>query len=399
MILVAGCTTVPAKDFAAYKEAFGAARSAGEEVLLDYSAALEQRDRLAAEVSAAELQDEAASLKRDVEELREERESADRFRFTVQQFVAAESAEDDVAVRMRAWQVVEAYNDALTALAEGRPASEVGSAVDGLLQAIGSLPIDAVQAALKTFAPFAPDVKQVLALVQKEMAARRFARAVRAASPLIKGFLRLLLSDADNFYNVRFGLYEREYNARYASARILQKNLSVLLVSFIPSPSSGSQTAPEAAATTVPVTVPVNLPPTRLTMREDSARGDQELIQQVNADLLKFSGWRRDNLLATPNRPTGARREPAAQTQLMELAIEVRNLAEQAKAADARMLAYKQVVTNYVRLVLQLEVSVDGLLKSVDEAPRSTPPIADLLRVVLNVRRSLASFDKAEKTE
>ena len=364
-----GCRTVPAGDFSAYKEAFAQGRSAGEQVLLDYAAAMEQTARLQKAVDDAKDAQEAAARKISVVELRAEREEAALLEFPVAEVAAAEQVEDAVGVRMRAWEVIAAYNDALTKLAEGRPASEVESAVGGLLQSLQSLPIAAVQSAMKAAAPFVPDVTQIVALVRRQLELKQFAQSVRSASPLIKGFLQLLRADVKDMYEIRFALYKRDGLARRNQARDLQTGMVPLLTTF------GGQ-----ATTAVEST-------------------DQELVDQTNAALLQFHKWNRANLLAVPARATNAVRTPEAQAQLVDMATQVKALGEQVESSRLQMLAYREVVVNYVRLLHELERRIDALATATEQAPRTLPPITDVLRFAVNVRRALATYQNAKSAK
>ena len=52
-ILAAGCTTVPTREFATYKETFTMARAAGEDVILDYGATVTHVEDLKAKRAVA----------------------------------------------------------------------------------------------------------------------------------------------------------------------------------------------------------------------------------------------------------------------------------------------------------------------------------------------------------
>src|SRR5688500_16712478 len=129
-----GCSAVPAAEFAGYRRAFDDARAAGEQVLLDYSAAKVEHAALAAGDGAPATRPSGLA-------------SDDRFALDIDRIVDQAGGVDEVEVRLQAWAVVAAYNDALTRLAEGRPPDEVGVAVGGLLGALKSFPVEALSAA------------------------------------------------------------------------------------------------------------------------------------------------------------------------------------------------------------------------------------------------------------
>lgn len=109
---IISCTTVPTKEFATYKEAFSQARSAGEEVLFDYAAAVKEYEKEKA-IKAKEKQSSKKS--------EETPGKIKRPRIYDPVAAASPAAEiDHIAVRMKAWDTVARYNDVLTGLAEGK---------------------------------------------------------------------------------------------------------------------------------------------------------------------------------------------------------------------------------------------------------------------------------------
>src|SRR4051794_10416057 len=92
-VIATGCTTVPTKEFQSYKDAFKEARTAGEQVLLDYGA--------------------AAALQKESEGKRAAAAPQRRIRATAfdASLKSDKASVDHVAVRMKAWDVVSRYDD------------------------------------------------------------------------------------------------------------------------------------------------------------------------------------------------------------------------------------------------------------------------------------------------
>jgi len=114
------CTSVPIREFTSYRQVFADARAAGEQVLFDYSAAVKEYD-LARKQLAGEPAESRASLTAE-NDLPPDAGSPPA------EGNAADLA--DVAVRIRAWDVVQRYNDFLLDLAEGKSAAQVSAAVN-----------------------------------------------------------------------------------------------------------------------------------------------------------------------------------------------------------------------------------------------------------------------------
>src|SRR5688500_10144464 len=112
-----GCTTIPDQQFASYREVFQATRTEGEKVLADFAAAKDeakQRERPKPGAPLSATRGLNAALK-------------------LQPFSAqpAKPGEDAVAVRLKAWQVTQTYNEALAAIAAGVKQHVVESNVNG----------------------------------------------------------------------------------------------------------------------------------------------------------------------------------------------------------------------------------------------------------------------------
>lgn len=204
VVLLSACTAVPTQQFSTYKETFAKAQAAGEEVLIDHAAARTKVVELSASRQAAR--------------------PAETERLTkVPQVSVSEAvkATDDVAVRMRAWNVVGRFNDAITALAEGRSAAEVPTAADGVLQSLNAFPIDGVKDLGADLVPFAGAIKGLLAAAEREISKQAFLHALTNYGPVIRNnFIGLLRRDIDEFYRVRFGLNDLEYRQIFLTLEI-----------------------------------------------------------------------------------------------------------------------------------------------------------------------------------
>src|SRR5687768_6103177 len=113
-LLLAGCTSLPATEFSAYRNAFDAARTAGEQVTLDYGAAVAEnklrRSQVAASTRPAPLSSNSKTT------------------FSVAAVMESSSVSGDVAERLRAWQVVADFNEALVSIAEGKSSRDLDAA-------------------------------------------------------------------------------------------------------------------------------------------------------------------------------------------------------------------------------------------------------------------------------
>ena len=191
-IVLMGCTVLPVKEFSNYREAVGKAREAGETVLTDYSAALAEQSALQATRKSGQPMRPGA-----IDPLT---------------LATGSATLDYVAVRYQAWAVVGKYNEALVSLAEGRSASGVAAAVDGLVNSLSQSPFSQATELASAAAPFLGPLKVLLEEADKEMSRQRFLAGLKTGLPLINEKLIPLLSkDVQLMAEVRFGLNDLQY--------------------------------------------------------------------------------------------------------------------------------------------------------------------------------------------
>jgi hypothetical protein len=194
--LGAGCTTIPQKKFAAYREAFQAARAQSETVLADFAAARIQKEQLKKPAAAAapansSLQSVAAISDFQIDPLK--------------------PAEDAVQIRLAAWEVLAKYNEALAAVAAGVSQKEVEDSVNGFIGALKNFPINEVAKVGAEAAPYGAAISGIIQLIEVEVRARKFKDAVLKAEPPLRAFNKLLQEDAVKIYEVRWSLYENAH--------------------------------------------------------------------------------------------------------------------------------------------------------------------------------------------
>ena len=166
LVLLVGCTNVPMKDFSAYKEAFDQARKASEQVLYDYAAAKKEFDALGFKKSAID------------KPIRQQK-------FDTDKIAAAADPVDDVAIRLRAWEVTALYNKVLTDLAEGKPAEQVAGAMEGLVDSLANFPVKAFQNVASELTPVTGILTTVLTEIQRDYDRKRVIDAMVEVSPKI----------------------------------------------------------------------------------------------------------------------------------------------------------------------------------------------------------------------
>lgn len=341
-IAAAGCTTVPTREFASYQDAFAQAREAGEEVLLDYGAALKESQVILLQQPPASPQARQRLVSFDPSAANQP------------------TSEDQVAVRMQAWDVVARYNDLLTDLAEGKAANELAGAVDGLSSSLAAFPISAVALSATQVSGYLAPLKPLALEAVREKSRRDFVAAVGKGADLINGaFLKLLRDDTQDFYRVRKGLNDLDFNPlarRVADTATQFETIAKTL-----------QDSPEVRHTR-----------------------DKLNAQLARLPPLNTSGKPR---IPPVEASTGTTAPTTAQVvQLESLTTTAAGLVADALAKDAELEAYEKVLAAYLALLNQVETSLQRLQMAAAQAQPGIPTGDKLQSAVIALREAYIAY-------
>ncbi len=359
-LVMGGCTPIPTREFTDYRAAFVAARAAGEEVLLDADLALKGTARL----TAAREQIEAARA--------DPLDVPDRPRWSREAALAQTTQTDLIAVRMKAWAALAAWNDALVPLAEGKPAQELGTSFDTLSDALTTFPWEALGTSVANVAASAggaigPAVEVIRTLIveaQREHDRRKFIAAIEQAAPIIQALIDLLGEDADDFWRLRHTLYSSDRLTLLDRLQPLARE-----------------------ARTVAATGTANPPPETTDAGIAIARIDAALVR-----LREFQNpaWR--PVAATAGDPHSS----DATSRLVTLAATIERDATEARTLDQRLDDYEAALTAYARLLVELDRATRALQRAAASAQPEAPDLARLADLTLHLRRAVAAYRHAE---
>ena len=338
-VAAAGCTTVPTKEFASYRDAFAQARAAGEEVLLDYGAASNQAQAINAQLASPQPRQRVASF---------DASSASR-----------PTTADAVAVRMQAWDVVARYNDLLTDLAEGKAANELAGAVDGLSSSLAAFPITSVALSATQVSGYLAPLKPLALEAVREKSRRDFVAAVGKGGDLINGtFLKLLRDDTKDFYAARKGLNDMAYEPLVNQVARIATRFDTL--------AKPLQDSPEV----------------------------QQTRLALNAQLARLAPLSSGKPRIPPvDASTGSAVPTAVQVlQLETLTTTATGLVADALAKDAELEAYEKVLAAYVALLNQVETSMHGLQLAAAQAQPGIPSGDKLESAVIALREAYIAY-------
>jgi hypothetical protein len=345
---MAGCTQIPTKEFTSYKEAFNNARSAGEQVILDYGAALneDQRDRESRQPVAA---------------TNESKDSVPR-EFKTSDIATQDKARDVILVRMLAWDVVARYNDVLTGLAEGRSARELTIGVEGLVDSLESFPIEEVTEKIGSIAPFMGVLQSVLSMAAQERSRQVFMELLDEGAPLIQNkFIKLLRDDEEDFYDVRLGLRDRAFSRQRDQLGNHAEDFYNLMKEYKETPNLKSVTA------------------------------------KAKAVLDEFVGSKQANMMK-PNPDARKIVTPLVESQLNELLSNMEAKARKMEAIDAELLAYRQMLFNYDNMIIEVSDTLNKLEQEARNDSMRLPSTKDLINVYIDLQQAYETYRTAQRS-
>ena len=359
-VFLAGCTTVPTQHFSDYKETFNKARAASEQVLLDYGVAK-------AEIKALE-----AALKLSGENSTEQVNARRQEEFNVIEATSLDASINHIAVRIKAWDVVGRYNEVLTALAEGRSASEAAGLVDGLYQNLASFPFESIGQAASEAVPFIGALKTLLNKAQNEWSRREFIRVVTEGGPWIRSlFIESLKADTENFYNIRFLLNDSAYQDK------LDEIVDLAQEFYLSAKRCPINTAAE------------DLTLTKL------AEQTNTILRQVPR--LLTGDEDKDSEILIPKEIKGAKTySNCTHRQFVELKDKIRTATTQAAKINQKLEAYKKTLVAYIKLLNIMSENLRTLEKAANDVTTVMPSIDRFLAAYIELRQAYDTFKRKE---
>jgi hypothetical protein len=323
-----GCATIPTQQFEAYKN--------------DYE------------------------KRREAESGNEELDVPDPFAFEASTVIETEPL-DDVGVRMHAWNVLAQYNEVLTVVAQGHSPAEISAAVDGLTEALDEFPIEVISDVADDILPIAGVAKAALEIIEREIAAGRFIESIQAVYPEINKFLNLLESDAQNFYNIRRGLRDLDYD-------LLTDQINDNLFSI--------------KAISKDFNSPVETDP------EEAISKTSGLIKKVNNTLKSIPDWPEDGFLDLSQFENRKYTE-LAHSQFLERSNDIERLLTEAKTLDDQLLAYRDMLIQYVKMIQQTRRALKAAIKAIEQNRQPEVVAQNMFDVTIKLKRAIAEYKKA----
>ncbi len=304
IFFLTACSIVPEREFSNYRHIFEQVQAIGEEVIIDYAAAKKEQ----------------AWLKH-----REEFQAARKDIFESKQLLMSTVAIDDIAIRLKAWKVLGSYNKILTQLIAGKPVeAETKNLFDELL----SLSMSGLRDAAAKISPFASVLDAIFVEVQKGFKRRKIVKSIEKVSPIINSQLIVnMKKDSELFYKVRYGINSYYYQQLRVD---ISRHISafVKLANLIDPRTQNYEVYPL-----------VNTLNKRLEQIATSptGRGFKPIRLSLNA---------------------GKTKRILVISQLQLLKTQILMLLDQAEQKNRALEAYSEMLTAYVRLLSQMDLSL-----------------------------------------
>ena len=333
------CASIPESEFSDYLQTFEHVRKSSELVLLDYAAA--KKEKLALD----QQQQGTPYLRQPA--------------FQTNQLVLPEDSIDDVAIRFKAWEIVDSYNQALTHLIAGKP-PETEDKTKELLRNIVALSGKAIVSTASNVSPAFAALSGIAAEIGKIYEQDKTLSVLIEVSPIINTqLLADMRKDAAMFYRVRYGL--NNYHYQQINAKIGRKVGEFIKIANSVSASNRKKT----------------LLPIIKTLNENLA-----MIGQTTTGATRFKE------IKLANR-AGSNDSEQTINQLLSLKEQILELVEQAKQQDRTLDAYRQMLTVYAYMLNELEFQLKLMLQVAQEQ-QSVEMLAtnDFSKVVLKMRQA-----------
>ncbi|PQP34782.1 hypothetical protein C6A37_05975, partial [Desulfobacteraceae bacterium SEEP-SAG9] len=333
-----------------YKESFALAKEASKQLILDYSAHKQRIDGQNAAQDAA------------TDPMPERNKP-----FDPEKIIASSDPVDHIAARFQAWEVVESYNTALTALVEGKDAAQVTSATESLVKTMENFPAEFFQEAAANITPALGVVTTLLTEIQANYDRERAVQALITVSPRIReGLVNGMIEDTKDYFEVF-----RALNNQQISSAVLE--IGNAAASFVAIATGG----------------PLNQDVKDKVKCINDAVGTNIVSSAskpfekpyIDVTKLKF-------------KTSGDNEGPLTSSQLDDHVNAIVTAARKIEAADTASNDYRKLLGNYVVMLHKLDKSLQNLAQAAKTGTNASPESLQLLYSAVRVQRAFAAYRK-----
>ncbi|MCK4493303.1 MAG: hypothetical protein KAU26_04560, partial [Methylococcales bacterium] len=327
------CAVVPEREFSNYRYVFKQVRDVGEKVIIDYALAKKEQ----------------AQLKKN-NSLQAPRKNS----FNSQQLTISNLPVQDVAVRLRAWDVMASYNEALTQLIAGQTLKSKDQSV---LNKLLHFSVDSFRETASGLSPIAAALDAIVTEVEKGFKRHHIVTSIKNISEIISAQLIVgMKKDSELFYKVRYSINNYHYQK-------LRVNISRHIGIFI---KLANEIDPlEQQKTVNPLVETLNKRLQQIAV-SSTGRGFEPITLDLPEKLKKLKKPRRrsyrryqhqkaliEKIMMTKVKPEKNR---VVLSQLSVLKTQILMLLDEAEQQNVALEAYHEMLTAYIRLLNQMDL-------------------------------------------
>lgn len=340
------CASIPEREFTTYLSQFEQVRKASEWVLMDY--ALAKKERLALEQSQLPLLRETL--------------------FKTEQIIVAEDSIDDIALRFKAWETVDAYNQTLVSLLAGNSV-KTEDKTKTLLRTLIGLSGQAILSAASNLSPALTAIKNISAEIASLYEKNKILALLIKVSPIIsQQFIAQMRNDSELFYQLRYGL--NSYRYQQINAKIGRKIAEFVKLAYT-----------------------LN--------QEQRVKNIVPLLTSLNTSLatIPANSTGRGFKIITLKSQFGKDNSPQTVAQLVSLKEQILILIEQGKQQNKILATYRQMLGAYVRMLNELDFQLKLMLEVAKQQQSIEVLMAnDFSDTVLRMRQAYLYYQNNNST-
>ncbi len=332
ILLLNACAIVPEHEFSDYRYVFNQVRDVGEKVIIDYALAKKEQ----------------AQLKKN-NTLQAPRKNT----FNSHQLTISNLPVQDVAVRLRAWDVMATYNDALTQLIAGKTLKSKDQTV---LNKLLHFSVGSLRDAASSLSPIAAALDAIITEVEKGFKRHHIVTSIENISEIISSKLIVgMKKDSELFYKVRYSINNYHYQK-------LRVNISRHIKTFI---TLSNEIEPlEQQQKVNPLVKTLNKRLQQIAI-SSAGRGFDPILLELPKKLKPKkrykryrSQYRRQKAMIGKIMMAKIKSEKSrvVLSQLTVLKTQILMLLDEAEQQNVALEAYHDMLTAYIRLLNQMDL-------------------------------------------
>ncbi len=353
-LFLMSCVQIPMGRFNSYRDAFTAARSASEAVLVEHEKVEKQQKERKLELASSE--GEAPKPFPDSFDPQKELEKA--------------GEKSGVEERLAAWDVISRYNDALLALAEGQTPKQLSGSFAALGKSLETF-AGSLGASIPGLGSVFNVANTILMVAEKERVRQEFSRALKAGEPVIMKIIDFYIEETQYYYDLRRSQVVSDMAKQKRKVRNYTKQMYTLARVYKEPDKTSDEGKSKAALSK------------RLTAVMAAVGLPKDIGSTQNN---KKETWA--NLQGKGSQPY----TPIVDTQLLQFIQAAESEVATYQSLEKSLVAYYDTLGEYILVLQKLKIILEALLTSADQPMSLTSTAETVLRTALKVKAQIEAL-------